>query len=172
MLDVIKHLTPQEEAHAEVFHLLLTVLRLLEGRGGTTASRPVRDLLRITGFGQVKLLSLAGYQPRLDACVRCGREAPPGRLTFSPGLGGVLCRSCPGGPVGGFPMTGGLRAFLRQVVRLSPGLLERYVLSESCFKELGDFLDHYTRYILGKEIPSHRFAHAMALAVGEGAART
>jgi DNA repair protein RecO (recombination protein O) len=44
---------------------------------------------------QLKLLSLAGYQPHVDSCALCGAE---GELTrYSPTAGGVVCAACAAG---------------------------------------------------------------------------
>ncbi len=40
------------------------------------------------------LLAVTGHQPRLDGCLVCGRGDD---LTWHPGRGGLLCRSCGGG---------------------------------------------------------------------------
>jgi DNA repair protein RecO (recombination protein O) len=47
-------------------------------------------------FFELKLLELAGYQPFLDCCRRCGRERrdPSMRWYFSARDGGVLCDAC------------------------------------------------------------------------------
>ena len=46
------------------------------------------------------LLVVAGWEPRFDACCQCGVECPSsGAVTVVPALGGVVCRSCGGGPI-------------------------------------------------------------------------
>jgi len=48
-------------------------------------------------FFELKLLALAGYQPHLGQCRRCGtgwREHPGGAWRFSLRDGGILCESC------------------------------------------------------------------------------
>ena len=46
---------------------------------------------------ELQLMALVGYEPRLDACVRCERDLLSGELLpcgFSPTRGGVLCGDC------------------------------------------------------------------------------
>jgi DNA repair protein RecO (recombination protein O) len=46
---------------------------------------------------QLKLLRLAGYQPALHSCRRCGKNHQRGESRlwyFSPGDGGILCQGC------------------------------------------------------------------------------
>ena len=54
------------------------------------------SLTFLTSF-ELKLLRLAGYQPLLDSCRRCGKERWHSwtmRWHFSPRDGGILCDSC------------------------------------------------------------------------------
>jgi DNA repair protein RecO (recombination protein O) len=54
------------------------------------------SLTFLTAF-ELKLLKLAGYQPLLEGCRRCGRERRDRCATrwhFSPRDGGILCESC------------------------------------------------------------------------------
>ncbi len=90
MLSAVRALSGGDEADRRVFNLLYHALDALEGRE--------------TGFEAVgaafalKLSILAGYTPRLDACVSCERDLAEvtgeGPLYFAPPLGGVLCAGC------------------------------------------------------------------------------
>ena len=54
------------------------------------------SLTFLTSF-ELKLLKLAGYQPLLESCRRCGKERwvrYATRWHFSPRDGGILCESC------------------------------------------------------------------------------
>ncbi len=86
------------EAIAKIFATLEEALTLLD-QGLPPDSLLPAFLLR--------LLTLGGYGPRLDHCLKCGREpAPP--LYFSIIQGGVLCGACrPGAPGPVLPLTPG-----------------------------------------------------------------
>jgi recombinational DNA repair protein (RecF pathway) len=43
---------------------------------------------------EAQLLSLAGWEPRLDACVQCRKDAPFSSPRFSLSEGGLLCPQC------------------------------------------------------------------------------
>jgi DNA repair protein RecO (recombination protein O) len=60
-----------------------------------------------------KLLSLEGFHPYLDGCVRCGDEAGP-FTAFDLGDGGVLCAVC--GRLGGYRVEPEALAFLGRIV--------------------------------------------------------
>ena len=79
-----------DEADRRVFNLLYHALDALETRTGDTTS--------IEAAFSLKLSILAGYTPRLDACISCEKdpeEAAEGDYPyFAPSLGGVLCAAC------------------------------------------------------------------------------
>ena len=60
-----------------------------------------------------KLLSLEGFHPYLDGCVRCGEEAGP-FTAFDLAEGGILCATC--GRLGGRRVDPEAIAFLAQLV--------------------------------------------------------
>ena len=68
-----------------------------------------------------KLLSLEGFHPSLDACVRCGEESGP-FTAIDLGEGGVLCGTC--GRLGGRRVDPEALAFLG---RLLGGELNRAI---------------------------------------------
>jgi DNA repair protein RecO (recombination protein O) len=78
------------EAYAGIFTTLEEALDRLE-EGASPDSLLPAFLLR--------LLMLGGYGPRLNHCVRCGRE-PASPLQFSIPRGGVLCEECGRGAPG------------------------------------------------------------------------
>ena len=85
----IRALLGDDEADRRVFNLLYHALDALESRADGYRSVEIAFSL--------KLSILAGYTPRLDACVSCERD--PGDTKgfttyFAPNLGGVLCPGC------------------------------------------------------------------------------
>ena len=77
------------ERHPESYHLVRRGLEVLE------ASPPEAvDLVCLRLLWQ--LVSVLGFAPEMTSCVRDGAPVPDGAVAFSPGEGGVLCRSCAG----------------------------------------------------------------------------
>ena len=89
-----------DEADRRVFNLLYHALDALETRTGDTTS--------IEAAFSLKLSILAGYTPRLDACISCEddpEEAAEGDYPyFAPSLGGVLCADCRPAAADSFPL--------------------------------------------------------------------
>ena len=88
-----------DEADRRVFNLLYHTLDALETRTEDTTS--------IEAAFSLKLSILAGYTPRLDACISCEKdpeEAEGDFPYFAPSLGGVLCADCRPAAADSFPL--------------------------------------------------------------------
>lgn len=95
MVETADHLVPIEKEPAPTqYRLLAGALRTL-GEGTPDGPRPATMVL---DSYLLRSLSVAGYAPDLDDCVKCGRAGA--RAGFSPSLGGVVCADCqpPGTP--------------------------------------------------------------------------
>jgi DNA repair protein RecO (recombination protein O) len=114
MVATIRALSGGDEADRRVFNLLYHALDALERRdSGFEGVEPAFSL---------KLSILAGYTPRLDACVGCDRDmnealdgTPP---YFAPNLGGVLCADCRAATADAFPLPPGILTALQTLVAL------------------------------------------------------
>jgi DNA repair protein RecO (recombination protein O) len=84
--ELIDRLVWGEEPHADLYDMLVTTLE------GTTVA-PIAALPAMTIAFELKVASLLGYRPRLDACAECGEALSPRRL-FSPARGGLMCDRC------------------------------------------------------------------------------
>lgn len=103
MLEAVDQVAQEHEAAPALYRLLSGALRTLE----TTPSAVVTP-----GFFW-KLLSLEGYHPHLDGCVRCGDDTGP-FVAFDLGDGGVLCPTC--GRLGGRRVAPEAMEFLGRLV--------------------------------------------------------
>ena len=76
------------EADPELYHQVVGLLDALAEADEATASG-----IALSGVWQ--LISRLGYEPRLDACVGCGREVGDSEATrFDVDAGGVACMQC------------------------------------------------------------------------------
>lgn len=88
--ELLDKLTVERDAAPEAFDLLLSTLYVLQ--------RALDPDAALHAF-ELQLMAQVGYEPRLDACVRCGRNLAGAddrdeRTFFSPERGGLLCRAC------------------------------------------------------------------------------
>jgi DNA repair protein RecO (recombination protein O) len=87
-IELARELTRDHEPHDDLFDLLVDYLGRLDGA-------PARPAM-LRAF-ELAALAAAGFQPRLDACARCGALVAGGEASFSPGDGGLLCGGCAAG---------------------------------------------------------------------------
>jgi DNA repair protein RecO (recombination protein O) len=111
MVGMVRALSGGDEADRRVFNLLYHALDALESRE--------EGLKSVEAAFGLKLSILAGYTPRLDACVSCNgnlEEAFEGPLQyFAPSLGGVLCPECRGATGEAFAFPSGTLAALQSL---------------------------------------------------------
>ncbi len=84
--ELIDRLVWGEEPHAELYDLLAKML-------DRVSRAPTASLPALTIAFDLKVASLLGYRPRLDACAGCGGPLSSRRL-FSPARGGLVCDRC------------------------------------------------------------------------------
>lgn len=103
MLEAVDQVAQEREPAPALYRMLTGALRTLD-----TTPSPV-----ITPGFYWKLLSLEGYHPYLDGCVRCGTEDGP-FVAFDLAEGGVLCSTC--GRLGGRRIAPDALSFLGRLV--------------------------------------------------------
>ena len=85
-LELVDRLVWGEEPHEALYDLLVEALSAL-------AAAPESALMAVTLAFQLRVASVLGYRPRLDACASCGGTLSPERW-FSASRGGLLCAAC------------------------------------------------------------------------------
>jgi DNA repair protein RecO (recombination protein O) len=87
LCELLDKLTEERDPDAAFFDLLLSALYILQ--------RALQPDATVHAF-ELKILSHVGYEPRLDACIRCDAfledSNPP--IGYSASRGGAVCESC------------------------------------------------------------------------------
>lgn len=92
LLKLVRGVVPQASAEPRVFDELERGLDALE-------HEPLEEVTAVLARAGATILGELGYAVDLSACVRCGTPCPPnGAALFDPAAGGLVCRSCGGGP--------------------------------------------------------------------------
>ena len=113
VVELIDSMVEGREADAAIFDLVDQTLARID----TSAAAPVADWLRAF---EVRLLTLAGLEPRLDRCARCQRLPDDvAGFHFNPRTGTMACGECADG--GGLSVS---RAALRYLADLKNGAVE------------------------------------------------
>lgn len=91
-LELVREAVAVRQPDEHLFETTLELLALLDS--ASDASEGI-----LLSF-EARVLALVGLAPQVDACGPCGKEAPADRAAlFSPASGGIICRSCGGGPI-------------------------------------------------------------------------
>lgn len=138
---------PERQPVEGLLPLLLWTLRSLGKRGASEA------VLRLF---ELRALDLAGYAPRLDACVRCGSHL--GReisVRLEIPQGGVLCRNC--GGERGMSISRGTLKLLQEARSLPLERLHRVAFSSLALKESKGLLRAFFMHHAGGNLKSGEF---------------
>lgn len=147
-VELARELTRDHEPHDELLGLLVDYLGRLDAAPAAPAMLRAYELAA---------LSAAGFQPRLDACARCGAPAPPDEATFSPPDGGLLCAPCAATePPGRLLLSAAGLAALR---RLQAGGLEAGTarLEPAAARESKEALGRFLSHLLGHRLQARKF---------------
>jgi DNA repair protein RecO (recombination protein O) len=138
LAELVEKITPERERSFSTYALLVAGLRALsEGKGASV----------VPAF-LVKLLSISGYHPHLEACAGCGTSS--GLEAFSPVLGGAVCRACRSEDPGALGLGFDRIALL---YRLLTSEFEHYADAASVF-ELTNALRRYAEYHIERPLRS------------------
>jgi len=147
-VELAGELTRDHEAHDDLFDLLVAYLTALDEAPAAPATLRAYELAA---------LSAAGFQPRLDACARCGAPLPPDEVSFSPADGGTLCAACARqAPPGRLVLSA---AGLEVLRRLQEGGLAAGAepLDPAAGRESREALERFLTHLLGHRLQARKF---------------
>ncbi len=148
MLELVRELSPLGERNAQAFLLLSYVLDLLNDG---------EDPLFLLSIFKIKVLSLLGYQPKLDRCLSCGNQ-PKGEMIFLGMKGGVLCPDCMvSSGESQVRLSPGAVGFYYQALRMDMDKISRLKPSNGIVRELDETFTTHTFHILGRRLKSTEF---------------
>jgi len=131
--ELLEAVTDEDQPNPELLSLGLNSLYAL---GRKTYPREL-----VKAAFEMRLISLAGYEPELHACVICGAEDLESPM-FSPENGGLICLKCGAGETS-MPLCAGSLSALRYIVSSDPKKLFSFKLGSAALKRLGDISEAY-----------------------------
>lgn len=154
LVEITDELTRDGDDSLSLFDHLLDGLRFLERNEASTEF--------LTAF-ELTLLRLAGFQPTLEHCQRCGATPVSGhangngRWGFSPRDGGVLCRNCYGFRKEAVPLSSEGLGVLAYFQRHGWVDGETPAFSGPALREARDILPLFIQYQISKKLKSVAF---------------
>jgi len=147
-VELARELTRDHQAHDDLLDLLVAYLTALDDAPAAPA------MLRAF---ELQALAAAGFQPRLDACARCGAPLPADQVTFAPADGGVLCAACAREAAPGRLVLSA--AGLATLRRLQEGGLAAGAgpLDPAAGRESREALERFLTHLLGHRLQARKF---------------
>jgi len=158
LVEITDGLTGERDENLALFEHLSGGLRHLEEHGSS--------LRFLTSF-ELKLLKLAGYQPVLDSCKRCGEcrlDRGSAHWHFSPLDGGILCQICARTRKEILPLGAAAVEILTALQAESSELPARISLPFSVVQEVRAALLRFIQFHMDREIKSAPFLYQFSSA--------
>ena len=140
--DITASVVPEHIPDQPVLSLLLNTLYLM-------LKRP-RPLPLVKAVYEMKLLSLTGFRPTLDACGVCG--SPEGLSSFSAGAGGAVCQNCR--TPDAEPLSPAVLAALRYITGEDTSKIFSFALPDDAVQALCSLSEKYLLQTTEKLFPS------------------
>lgn len=156
LVEITDGLTGEREESKLVFEHLKEALVYLEEKGTS---------LGFLTFFELKLLKLAGYQPLLDHCRRCGKNRRGGvdsSWFFSPQDGGILCGSCSRLRKEILPLTVETLDTFAKLQEVRTEFSEVYAFPHLALREIRPVLFRFIQFQIEREIKSASFLFEFA----------
>lgn len=140
--EAIDRLTVEHEKHAEVYELLVEVLKNIDFR---------KNLL--LSYFEINLLSYLGFRPELEHCLVC-QENKAQKFCFDNIHGGIVCEDC---SKNGLKITLNGIKLLRLFLKNNLKGLEKIKIPDKNAVELRKICESYIDHVSGQEFKSRRF---------------
>ncbi|NIK67541.1 DNA repair protein RecO [Paenibacillus sp. BK720] len=128
-------------------------------KAGLAAMEEGKDPQIVSHLFEMRILEASGYAPELEACVNCGSEQGPFRL--SPHAGGVLCPSCARNDAQAIAMGDGAYKLLRLFSRMDLRRLGAIQVKPETKKELKKLMRELMDVHIGIQLKSRTFLDQM-----------
>jgi DNA repair protein RecO (recombination protein O) len=151
---MVLEISPERQANPSLFALLCQYLeQLMRGADPENSSL----------IFQIRMLSLSGYAPNLQGCVRCGQQLDAkDNWLFSIPQGGLVCPPHQQGHAL-YPVSLGTVMLLRQAQQLPPTKIWRLRFHQQSRKECRFLLLDLTRHHLEKDLKSLKLLYQIGV---------
>ena len=144
--ELLDTVCPEEQPAGPALQLALNALYAL--------SRGIYTPEHVKAVFELRLMSLEGFQPEVEACGVCGRPDPDGPM-FSPASGLVHCAGCaPGAEGPSVALDGEALAAMRHIVAAPPKKEFSFHIPDASLERLGRAAELFARYQLDRNFYS------------------
>lgn len=151
LIELIDLVLKERQKNKHIFDLITHIISSIE------ASRleKIDTLLRVF---EIRTLSLIGYRPRLDKCVKCNHLVQKrDSFKFSSLSGGILCNRCSKDSQDVLKITPGVLNFIKKAMVVDLERVTRLKLNFELNRELSRLMNTYIETHLGKSPKTYKF---------------
>jgi len=147
MLELVDTVMPLEHPNKKVYQLMLDFLGGLE---------TVKDIDKLIHIFQIKILTISGFRPHIDACVKC-QKVIDGKARFSLKAGGLICAHCPSNEPHFTYISKGTVASILHIEKSNWLKSIQLGFTNTVQKELKYILNNFLVYHLGRKIKAAKY---------------
>jgi DNA repair protein RecO (recombination protein O) len=145
--ELVDTVMPVEQQNAEIYQLMQDFLDDLQ---------ITKDISKLVHMFQIKILTLSGFKPHLESCVRCA-SVITSATRFNLRLGGLVCLRCQDIPGEAMAISKGAVASILHVQKTPWEHAMRLGVTAPIKKELKYVLNHFLVFHLEKHLKATRF---------------
>jgi DNA repair protein RecO (recombination protein O) len=153
-LELVDRFSEDRQPNPDLFDTLLSSLYVLESR--TDPELAARHF-------ELQVLTILGYEPHFDACLKCGRTIGRERIAFSPSLGGIVCNECGMAPNDAIWVPGAAASYVSALRRTQPNLVKDLKMPPGARHDVARMLKWHIRYRLERDLKSIDFIQAIEM---------
>jgi len=146
--ELMDKLVEEHEPSPNIFDLLLSSFFLME--------RP-NDPEKIANMFELQFMKTQGYEPTLDRCIRCSSLVLDDDISFSPALGGTVCRECGYLPEDAIPISRETIAAMTTLLTITANAVERLEIPKETTEQISRIMRWYIRYRSDRDLKSADF---------------
>lgn len=152
LLELVNSFVDQRQPNLDIFDTLLSAMYVLESGA---------DPVLTARYFEIQLLSILGYEPHFEACLRCGRNLGKERVSFSPALGGIVCADCGNPPKDAISVPSAISSYVKALRNAEPHRLKEMRVPKGARRDLARILKWHIRYRLDHNLKSTDFIDAI-----------
>ncbi len=153
LLELVNSFVDKRQPNPDLFDTLLSTMYVLEGK---------TDPEITARYFEIQLLTILGYEPHFDACLRCGRTPEREKVSFSPAMGGIICTLCGNPPNDAMSVPAAISSYIKALYSIEPNKIKDLRFPVGARRDLSRVLRRHIRYRLEHDLKSTDFIDAVA----------
>jgi DNA repair protein RecO (recombination protein O) len=162
IIEITLQFVPERDSNKNIFSLLITTLHDMENIALSSSHKEkskaalVNENLLLTHY-KVKILKLAGFAPKLDACGKCGKFG----YNFYLSQGTILCNECVKGIDSPMAISSAVLRLYSDLLTWDTKKVNRIKPLETVISELSEILNIHIKYVLSKPLKTMEFIQSL-----------